>query len=215
MATYDKGILGGFSGKVGTVVGAYWRGKNVMRSLPRVTDKPATPGQVLQRTKFSVVAKFLTPIKFLVAAHFGVPQEDKSRFNLATSYHLTEAVVEVGDEIEMDLPKVLISKGSLQGLQGQDFVAEPASVMRITWEDNSGQGLAEPEDTLAVVTYCPDLNLFETYVPAGVREDGQADLTAPAYFSGLEVHAWATFIAPGGAIAATSTYPVDGANTHF
>ncbi|MEX2350064.1 MAG: DUF6266 family protein [Flavobacteriaceae bacterium] len=206
MATFDKGILGGFSGKVGTVVGAYWRGKNVMRSLPRTTERPATPAQELQRTKFTVVAKFLTPIKFLVGAHFGTEQGDKSPFNLATSYHLKEAVMEVGDDIEMDLPKVLISKGGLQGLQGQSFVAEAASVMRVAWGDNSGQGLAEPDDALAVVVYCPDLNLFETYVPAAQRQDEQVDLTAPGYFSGLEVHAWATFISADGGMAATSSY---------
>ncbi|APY12222.1 hypothetical protein BWZ22_13745 [Seonamhaeicola sp. S2-3] len=30
MATFEKGILGGFSGKVGNVVGARWRGKNLI-----------------------------------------------------------------------------------------------------------------------------------------------------------------------------------------
>lgn len=34
MAVFEKGILGGFSGKVGNVVGARWRGKNIM-SLPK------------------------------------------------------------------------------------------------------------------------------------------------------------------------------------
>jgi hypothetical protein len=35
MGTFNKGILGGFSGKVGTVVGFNWRGLDVMRSLPK------------------------------------------------------------------------------------------------------------------------------------------------------------------------------------
>ena len=30
MAEIKKGILGGFSGKVGTVVGANWRGTNIL-----------------------------------------------------------------------------------------------------------------------------------------------------------------------------------------
>ncbi|MEX0998051.1 MAG: DUF6266 family protein [Flavobacteriaceae bacterium] len=206
MGTFNKGILGGFSGKVGTVVGAYWRGKNVMRSLPRPSTKPATPGQELQRTIFSVVAKFLNPIKFILAAHFGSPQGDKSRFNLATSYHMTEAVQEVGDLIEMDLPKVLISKGSLQGLQGQTFIALPDSVVRVRWDDNSGQGLAGPDDTLTLVIYSPTLELFEAYSPAALRQEEQVDITAPNYLIGQEIHGWATFITPDGELAATSTY---------
>ncbi|HJV78940.1 MAG TPA: hypothetical protein VJ602_11205 [Paludibacter sp.] len=34
MAIFSKGILGGFSGKVGNVIGSTWRGKDVLRNLP-------------------------------------------------------------------------------------------------------------------------------------------------------------------------------------
>lgn len=206
MGTFDKGILGGFSGKVGTVVGAYWRGKNVMRSLPRQSSKPATPSQEAQRTIFRVVAKFLYPIKGILAVYFGSPEGDKSRFNLAMSYHLKEGVHEVNDQIEMDLPKVLISKGSLRGLKNPGFVAQANSVMEVTWDDNSGEGLAGPDDALTVVVYNSTLELFEVYGSAALRADTQASLTAPNYMSGLEVHAWATFVTPNGEIAATSIY---------
>jgi len=206
MGIYDKGILGGFSGKVGTVVGAYWRGKNIMRSLPRRSSKPATPSQEAQRTIFSVVAKFLNPIKFLLADYFGNPQGDKSRFNLAMSYHMTEAVQEVGDLIEMDLPKVLISKGALRGLNNPALLALPDSEFRISWSDNSGQGLAGPDDTLTVVFYSPVLDLFEVYVSVALRQEEEKDLTAPSFFSGQEVYVWATFITPNAELAATSSY---------
>ncbi|HET6556446.1 MAG TPA: DUF6266 family protein [Prolixibacteraceae bacterium] len=33
MATFVNGILGGFSGKVGTVIGACWKGIDYMRGL--------------------------------------------------------------------------------------------------------------------------------------------------------------------------------------
>lgn len=42
MATYKKGILGAFSGTVGPVVGASYRGKDVIRSRPKKSSKPAT-----------------------------------------------------------------------------------------------------------------------------------------------------------------------------
>lgn len=206
MGTFEKGILGGFSGKVGTVVGAYWRGKNIMRSLPRRSTKPATPGQELQRTIFSVVAKFLNPLKFLLASYFGEPQGDKSRFNLATSYHMTEAVDEVNDVITMDLPMVLISKGTLQGMKNPVFIAMPDSAFRVSWSDNSGQGLAHADDQLTVVLYSPNLELFEVYVGVAQRQEKERDLTAPSFFSGQDVHAWATFITADGETAATSIY---------
>lgn len=46
MGTIKKGILGGFSGKVGTVVGSSWKGIAYMRSLPQNMKNPRTEGQV-------------------------------------------------------------------------------------------------------------------------------------------------------------------------
>ncbi|HNP33863.1 MAG TPA: DUF6266 family protein [Flavobacterium sp.] len=62
MRTYNKGILGPFSGKVGTVVGANWRGKDIIRSLPKKTNRTTTETQQLQRDKFTAVSEFLTPM---------------------------------------------------------------------------------------------------------------------------------------------------------
>lgn len=55
MATFEKGILGGFSGKVGSVVGARWRGINIMRRLPARGNYTPSPEQLAQRQKFTVV----------------------------------------------------------------------------------------------------------------------------------------------------------------
>ncbi|MGV0847474.1 hypothetical protein ACTS9T_13015 [Empedobacter falsenii] len=42
MAEIKKGILGGFSGKVGTVVGVNWRGKDIINSLPKKSKRRST-----------------------------------------------------------------------------------------------------------------------------------------------------------------------------
>ena len=55
MGTYEQGILGAFSGLVGPVVGASFRGKNVMRGRPKKTKKVPTLGQLAQRAKFAAV----------------------------------------------------------------------------------------------------------------------------------------------------------------
>lgn len=34
MGSYDRGILRALSGKVGSVIGAHWRGIDYMRSMP-------------------------------------------------------------------------------------------------------------------------------------------------------------------------------------
>jgi len=206
MATFEKGILGGFSGKVGNVVGARWRGKNVMRSLPQRGSYVPTENQLLQRERFKEVVTFLSPIKDILNRFFGKQQGDKSAYNLATSYHLKEALIEVVDGFEMDYPKVLISRGDLRGLENPAVTTAANQVVNFTWADNSGQGNANPLDQFVVVFYAPDLNVFQAYEYISAREDESAQVTLPAFLAGLDVQVWATFVTQTGNTAAISNY---------
>jgi hypothetical protein len=206
MATFEKGILGGFSGKVGNVVGARWRGKNVMRSLPQRGSYVPTENQLLQRERFKEVVTFLSPIKDILNRFFGKQQGDKSAYNLATSYHLKEALIEVVDGFVMDYPKVLISRGDLRGLENPAVTTAANQVVNFTWADNSGQGNANPLDQFVVVFYAPDLNVFQAYEYISAREDESAQVTLPAFLAGLDVQVWATFVTQTGNTAAISNY---------
>src|SRR5690606_8313709 len=201
MGTFSKGILGGFSGKVGNVVGARWRGKDIMRSLPHKRTYLPTPAQMEQRDKFKTAVLFLTPIKPLVSALFGKPQDDKSTFNLATGYHIKYALLPGGpDAYVMDYPKVLFSKGDLRGIANGAVAANDLD-LTITWNDNSGQGNASASDELVVVVYSEALNLFETAVPAGTRDVQTITMGMPAYWAGEAVQVWATFVTDDGKLA--------------
>lgn len=59
MATYKQGILGPFSGKVGTVVGSSWRGIAYIRSLATKVANPRTAAQLEVRNKLSATSKRL------------------------------------------------------------------------------------------------------------------------------------------------------------
>lgn len=206
MGTITKGILGGFSGKVGSVVGARWRGKNIMRSLPPKVDRTPTEEQRKVREKFSLVARFLNPIKPIVGKYFGQKQGDKSPFNLATSYHIREAVLEVGNDFLIDYQKVLISKGDLSGLQTPVLTAPSANLLQLDFVDNTGQGFAKADDQLLVVLYVANFGEYQLFTPAGTREETSVNLPLPPYWSGQEINAWATFVNTEGKRAATSTY---------
>ena len=61
MGTFEKGYLGGFSGKVGTAVGSSWKGLNVLRSNPPSKRKgQPTEAQLQRQAKFSLITAFLT-----------------------------------------------------------------------------------------------------------------------------------------------------------
>lgn len=206
MGTYNKGILGPFSGKVGTVVGASWRGKDVLRSLPRKTGRIPTETQLLQRLLFTTVSEFLTPIGAVISRYYGNNNGDKTRMNQAMSYHMKEAVVYNDPNFDMMYNKVQISKGDLLGVQNPTVAAIGANGLKYEWEDNSGQGSAKPTDNLVVVIYEPISGQFYYLLNAATRVNAAITITLPAFFTGLDVQSWITFAAVDEKSYATSVY---------
>lgn len=206
MGTYNKGILGPFSGKVGTVVGASWRGKDVMRSLPKKTDRTPTEVQLQQRLKFTTVSDFLTPISNVISLYFGSGSGELTRRNQAMSYHMKEAVVFNDPDFEILYNKVQISKGDLTGVQNPTVAASGTNKLTYGWEDNSGQGAAKATDKLVVVVYAPNEKLYFTSLDAGERDGVSVEVQLPAFFNGLVVQSWITFAAADGKAYATSVY---------
>lgn len=206
MGTYNKGILGAFSGKVGPVVGASWRGKDVLRSLPRKGNRVATATQLLQREKFTMVTGFLTPLNSVVGRYFGNNTGDKTRRNQAMSYLMREAINYVDPDLVWDFSKVLISRGDLLGLTGASAAVGAGESVDFTWTDNSGQGDAETTDKLVVVLYEETTKTSVHALNAGLRNQGTANVIVPAFLSGLTVQVWATFASTDDKLYATSQY---------
>ncbi len=190
MATYNKGILGPFSGKVGTVVGANWRGKDILRSLPKKTKSTPTETQLLQRQRFLVATGFLTPLNPVLNKFFGHKSGDQSRLNQALSYHLKEALVYQDPDFVIDYTKVIISKGDLPGVQNPAVVALGTNKLEFSWEDNSGQGEAKATDTIVLVIYAPSTGLYYTQWDTATRAATVLGVTLPSFFSGIEVQCW-------------------------
>lgn len=207
MGSYNKGILGPFRGRVGTVVGYSWRGKDLIRALPKESSTAPTEAQLEQRAKFGTVIRFLTPIKEVVGAYFGKEANAKSPFNQATGYHIREALLPGQNNTWLiDYQKVLISRGQLRGGDHVQVAPGGANQLNLTWIDNSGQGNADPTDIAIAVVYCTDMEEFVMFNPLGVRSDASATLSIPPYLAGNLAEVWVTFVTADLKLAATSSY---------
>jgi len=208
MGKIPDGIFGGFSGRVGRVVGYQWRGEDLLRKAPRKRPKGSgTARQLEQRDKFAMVMRFLTPIQDVVGVYFGNVYQSKSRFNLAMSYNLTNAIVEVpGGSFALDFPRVLLTKGGLRGMESGTVVARAGRILELNWTDNSGQGSAAADDFVLVVAYSPVQELFQVFDPAALRSEATVQLTMPTYFNGEEVQVWASMVSADRKVAAISSY---------
>lgn len=80
MGKFNQGILGGFTGKVGNVVGARSRGEWIYRAYQGVVKNPKTTSQMKQREQFRIFSQEVTK----------VCKADMFRFNAAFPKAMTE-----------------------------------------------------------------------------------------------------------------------------
>ena len=94
MGTIKQGILGGFSGRVGTVVGSTWKSVHYMRALAVSVNNPNTEKQQSQRNKFSTALNFLKTMTPFVRIGYKNYTKDQSAFNAASGsrYNIRQLV---------------------------------------------------------------------------------------------------------------------------
>src|SRR5690606_20643136 len=137
MGIYVKGLLGAFSGKVGSVVGSNWRSIDYLRSLPKPSSKPATAKQKAQRAKFALAIEFLSPMRDIINIGFNDKSQTKmTAFNNATNDLLFRIEGEYPD-FTIPYPKVRFSTGSLRNVMAalsETVDGDPA----ISWTNSGG-----------------------------------------------------------------------------
>lgn len=190
MGTIKQGILGGFSGKVGTVVGSTWKSVHYMRALAINVKNPRTDKQLCQRGRFSEVINFLKNITPFIRIGYQNYEQGKSAYNAATSYLLKYAVTGCGEEAVLDYEKVRVSRGSLTPALDAAVAVESGKAS-FTWTDNSDTGDALATDQAMVLVYNKDREQSVYNVAAGTRAGTTAELALP---TGWDTEALAVYL---------------------
>ncbi len=146
MGKIKDGITGPFSGKVGPVVGATWRGIPVMRSLPKKRTKPYSPKEIQQQAKFALISGFLGPVIPLVHQTFIPATPKQTGYNLAFSYNVKNAITGVHPDLKIDFSMVLLGRGDLPNANSPTVSSSSPGKVDFIWTDNSGKGIALPTD---------------------------------------------------------------------
>lgn len=200
MGKISKGILGGFSGRVGNVVGAKWRGIEYIRSVPSSVKNPKSRGQVAQRTKFAMVQRFVRSI--LPVVQLGFKQSAGSRsteYAEAIGYNLQHAVKGDMPNVEMDYPLAAIARGTLYGTRQASAEAEGGKLI-VTW-DGALRANAAMDDAAMVVAYNPERQTAAYDLNAGNRADGTGTLVLPEEWLDEEVETYLVFASATGKVS--------------
>jgi hypothetical protein len=205
MGTINKGILGGFSGKVGNVIGGNWKGIDYMRSKSsRRNFKPTQP-QLEQQLKFTLAIRFVQTFSGLVEISFGNFAVRKTGFNSAVSYTLKNAIAGTYPVYSIQYANALVSRGDLPNVLAPAVTAAANSQLTWSWTDNSGVGIARATDKALLVVYCPAFNQC-IYTTGSASRNSLTDSLDLGSFKGQEVHTWIGFISEDGENVAGSLY---------
>jgi hypothetical protein len=205
MARITNGILGAFSGKVGAVVGASWRGIDYMRGLPEPSNKPATPPQLAQRLKMVLFRGFLLGVDQIIENRFQ-NYDKKTPMNSALSYNMQYAVTGSYPDLNIDFPNLLYSKGELLSVWSPAALSSVSNTIDFSWQNGAFNNYRGAEDKVTLVAYSQKNMEFVTLTDAGLRADGGSRLIFPENFSGQQVHCYLSLYSKDLNIASTNEY---------
>ena len=189
MGQFNQGVLGAFSGKVGSVIGSNWRDIDYMRGLPKKSSKPASAKQLIARAKFKMLIEFLVLVKSVIDKGFKHADGRRaSAYNQGFTAN-KDAFAGTETEPELDFSKIILSKGSgVIKATGCKLAAEGDGVLSLSWDAISGNVNALT-DQATIVLYCEEDK--EVVVHSGVlRSLNTAQLQIPSNWKGCTIHGY-------------------------
>ncbi|MDR2920618.1 MAG: DUF6266 family protein [Tannerella sp.] len=197
--------IGVFSGTLGDVVYATWKGIPYIRSKPAFVVNPRTEAQQSQRAKFTLAIRFLKSFADFIRMGYKKYAIKKTAFNAAMSYTLGNAIVGNYPDYRIDYSRVLVSRGALTSAVNVQAGIEGGAV-RISWNDNSTLGFAKSTDNALAIVINPD-KVEAVYKTAGApRGSGMETLDIPTGWTGDQVEVYLGFISDNGKEVSNSVY---------
>lgn len=207
MGTIKQGILGGFSGKVGTVIGSSWKGISYMRGQAQHVKNPRSAGQLNQRSKFSLALSFLQPVVPYIRIGYKSQAAKQTEFNAAMSYTIKNAITGSYPNYALDYTKIVVSKGGLTQVTGATATWDNnRNEVKIDWTDNSGVGNALATDKAMPFIYnkAKGETIYDT--AGATRATHTQSLTVPNDWEGDKVEVYLGMVSDDGKEVADSIY---------
>ena len=167
-----KGLMGGFTGRLGDKVGYIINGIQYVRSAPKKRTGPVSTEQMIQREKFSNMIKFMSPVMpFMNEVHKN-KSRGKYQSNKLFSANHREAVMGEYPHFMIDYRRFRLTAGTLSGPRKMHLSFDQDSFLNFHWKDNSHDLTgAHPLDRLWLAFYDGDRKCWEIQTNTALRED--------------------------------------------
>ena len=193
MAKFNQGINGPFQGKVGTVIGATWKGIPYMRSLPHQRTSKPSEKEMANRKKWALSQHWLQPIAEFVRIGFKGYSPKSEGFVAAKSYILKHAMVGEGENLAINPALVKLSWGDLPLPNNLQVTRLEGGLLQFKWEPKITDDIAHQGDQIMMLGYNVEKDevVYELY--GRVRDHG-SDVLDIGSLTGT-FHLYAAFIA--------------------
>lgn len=186
MGKANQGIFGGWTKKVGNVVGRIVQGQNVYSIYQPNVSNPRTVEQQQNRAKFTVLSRFMSAM--LPALRLGFRNLDGyergSAYSSALGYNSKLNIITGSyPNYEILYNRAVISEGTVALPYDASGSAED-NEYTASWADNSGQGDAEASDIAVVVLYNATRKVCVLGEQTSKRSDRTAKATIPTEWTG-------------------------------
>ncbi|WP_285055521.1 DUF6266 family protein [Pedobacter ginsengisoli] len=214
MAILKNGLFGAVSGRLGNTV-IYKRDNKMVVRMAGKRQAPPTEKELANRHAFAVLKGFLKAMKLFINIGFAAEAKSAGMYpmNMAFSVNRKHALRGVYPDIEVDYARVLLSFGSLRGLDNPAVVLE-GNVLGFTWETDVSLGWPFAIDQVMVLAYFPDMVVQEGsglqkayfYLNAALRKTGHTSLTLPDGVAGERMEVYVAVVSDDRRSASMSQY---------
>ena len=202
MARIDNGIMGGFSGKVGPVIGYQWRGRWCMRARPQRVHNPRTEAQQAHRMVFRDMVRLAGRMRAALAVGLreGARAEGLTECNLFVKINKGRFA-----EGTVDYAGLEVSRGPVAPVALTEATVDADGVLHVRFESNPLHLRADANDQVHVYLYCSALQqgLLAQHV---YRRTRKLDVALPDEWGGLDWHLYA-FVRDSAGRTSNTCYP--------
>ena len=192
MAKLHQGILGGFSGTVGTVIGYCRNNQWFMRAKPRFVANPRTEAQQAHRRQFgdmvSLASKLLPALK--VGLRHYASQHAMTAGNAFVHLNWVR-------DRAISLKNMKVSVGPVPMVTFTEISLEDG-VLTLKWDKNLHRHGAKNEDTIKIFAYNEEMGLTQCVATAERRTRRLSTLLPDAF---RDAHLWAIIEDPMGRVS--------------
>ena len=207
MGKIKQGILGGFKGKVGTVIGASWNGIAYMKGLPQSQKDPKTAAQMAQRAFFKEIQDLVGQLSaeqqiFLISS---TPQ-GMTRRNMLVK-QLAEDPVVTADSKSVNLAELATIGNAPTAALPKVNVTTSLSNLVISWDEENDWRTAHANEYPTIfVANVTQKKIFLVHSTVVIGTSGEQAFNADIAAYGEASDEFGGFMLSTGAVSAPHGY---------